>query len=52
VIELKPLLKPRILKACAKIILADGETTRKGIELFRTISTNLDCPVPPLNINT
>lgn len=48
--ELKPLLKPRILKACAKLILADGETTRKGIELFRTISTNLDCPVPPLNI--
>lgn len=48
--ELKPLLKPRILKACAKIILADGKTTRKGIELFRTISANLDCPVPPLSI--
>lgn len=48
--QLKPLLKPRILKACAKIIMADGKTTRKGIELFRTISSNLDCPVPPLNI--
>ena len=50
--QLKPLLKPRILKACAKIIMADGKTTRKGIELFRTISSNLDCPVPPLNINS
>lgn len=48
--QLKPLLKPRILKACAKIIMADGKSTRKGIELFRTISSNLDCPVPPLNI--
>jgi len=48
--QLKPLLKPRILKACAAIIMTDGKTTRKGIELFRTISSSLDCPVPPLNI--
>lgn len=46
--QLKPLLKPRILKACAAIILADDKTTTKGIELFRTISTCLDCPMPPL----
>ena len=46
--ELKPLLKQRILKACAAIILKDGETTRKGLELFRTVSTSLNCPVPPL----
>lgn len=49
--QLKPLLKSKILKACAAIIMADGKTTRKGIELFRTISSSLDCPVPPLNIN-
>jgi len=48
--QLKPLLKPRLLKACAAIILADGKTTRKGIELFRTLSSSLDCPVPPLNV--
>ena len=48
--QLKPLLKPRILKACAAIIMTDGKTTRKGIELFRTISSSLNCPVPPLNI--
>lgn len=46
--QLKPLLKPRILKACAAVIIADGQSTRKGSELFRTISSNLDCPVPPL----
>lgn len=46
---LKPLLKSRILKACAAIIMLDGKRTRKGLELFRTISSNLNCPVPPLN---
>ena len=46
--QLKPLLKPRILKACATIIMSDGKTTRKGLELFRTISTSLNCPAPPL----
>ncbi len=46
--KLKPLLKPRILKGCAAIILADGETTRRGVEIFRTIAINMDCPAPPL----
>ena len=46
--QLKPLLKPRILKACAAIILADNQPTTKGIELMRTISSCLDCPMPPL----
>lgn len=48
--KVKPLLKPKILKACAAIIMVDGKTTRKGIELFRTLSICLDCPVPPLQI--
>lgn len=48
--QLKPLLKPRILKACAAIIMADGKTTRKGIELFRTVSSSLNCPVPLIEI--
>lgn len=47
--RLKPLLKSRILKACVAIIMADGKPTIKGYEIFRTISSNLDCPVPPLN---
>jgi Zn-dependent protease with chaperone function len=49
--KLKSPLKPKILKACAAIILADGVITRKGHELFRTIASCLDCPVPLLNIS-
>ena len=48
--KLKPVLKSRMLEAFATIIIADGKTTLKGTELFRTISSSLDCPVPPLNI--
>lgn len=46
--QLKPLIKPLILRACAEIILADGRATIRGIELIRTISTCLDCPMPPM----
>jgi hypothetical protein len=46
--QLRPLVKPRLLKACVAIILADGTPTIKGIELVRTISTYLDCPIPPI----
>jgi Zn-dependent protease with chaperone function len=46
--QLKPLVKPRLLKACVAIILQDGTTTTRGIELVRTISTCLDCPMPPV----
>jgi hypothetical protein len=46
--QLRPLVKPRLLKACVAIILADGIPTTRGIELVRTISTCLDCPMPPI----
>ena len=46
--QLKPLVKPRLLKACIAIILQDGQTTVRGMELVRTISTCLDCPIPPV----
>lgn len=46
--QLKPLVKPRILKACVAIALADGKATTRGIELVRTISICLDCPMPPM----
>lgn len=47
--QTKPLLKPRILKCCAGIILHDSEASVKGIELLRMISSCLDCPMPPLH---
>jgi len=46
--QLKPLVKPRILQAMVGIILADDKTTTRGVELVRTISTCLDCPMPPM----
>lgn len=46
--RLKPLLKPRILKACAACIAADKQVTQEGIELLRAISASLDCPMPPI----
>ena len=46
--QLKPLVKPRILQAMVGIILADDKTTTSGVELVRTISTCLDCPMPPM----
>jgi len=46
--QLKPLVKPRLLKACVAVILQDGKTTTRGMELVRTISTCLDCPMPPV----
>ena len=48
--QLKPLVKPRLLKACVAIILQDGKTTIRGMELVRTISTCLDCPMPPVRV--
>jgi Zn-dependent protease with chaperone function len=45
---LRPLVKPRLLRACVATIFDDGKSTTAGIELVRTISTCLDCPMPPL----
>ena len=46
--QLRPLVKPRLLKACIALIMHDGRATTRGIELVRTISTCLDCPMPPM----
>ncbi|WP_456377454.1 M48 family metallopeptidase [Thiolapillus sp.] len=46
--QLKPLLKPQLLKACAASVTADGEVTATELELLRAFSSLLDCPLPPL----
>jgi hypothetical protein len=46
--QLKPLLKPRVLKACAACVAADGRVTAAGIELLRAVASTLDCPMPPV----
>jgi Zn-dependent protease with chaperone function len=48
--RLKPLEKPRLLKACAICITADRRITSNEVEIYRAISAILDCPVPPLVI--
>ena len=49
---LKPLEKPRLLKACVAVIMHDDETTTKGMELVRTLSSCLDCPMPPMTVSS
>ncbi|BAO44331.1 M48 family metallopeptidase [Thiolapillus brandeum] len=46
--QLKPLLKPQLLKAAAACVEADGEVTALEMELLRAFSALLDCPLPPL----
>ncbi len=47
-VQLKPLEKPRLLKACAACITADQMVTTTESELLRAIADILDCPMPPL----
>ncbi len=46
--RLRPLLKPRLLKACAACVASDGRITPLERELLRAFSLLLDCPLPPL----
>lgn len=45
---LKPLQKPRLLKAMAVCIASDGKVQPEEAELFRAVGAILDCPLPPL----
>lgn len=45
--QLKPLAKPRIIKACAAVALADGHVSGREGALLQGIAAALDCPLPP-----
>jgi len=45
---LKPLQKPKLLKAMSQCVIADQHITVLEAELFRAIADTLNCPVPPL----
>jgi hypothetical protein len=47
---LKPLVKPQLLKACAISVIQDGKISPVEVELIRTFSDVLDCPMPPINL--
>jgi Zn-dependent protease with chaperone function len=46
--NLKPLEKPKLLKAMVTCINADGKVTGEESELLRAVGSLLDCPIPPL----
>ena len=43
---LKPLQKPRLLKACLICMTQDGDYSTQEKELMRAIANTLDCPIP------
>ena len=45
--ELKPLLKPQLIKACATTVMHDGELNADEFALMQGIAAALDCPLPP-----
>ncbi|HZN86979.1 MAG TPA: M48 family metalloprotease [Burkholderiales bacterium] len=46
--RLRPLQKPRLLKALACASLADAKLAPAEAELLRAVSAALDCPMPPV----
>ncbi|MCZ6853526.1 MAG: M48 family metallopeptidase [Gammaproteobacteria bacterium] len=44
---LKPLSKPKLLKACAAVALADKHLSTEEGALLHGIAATLDCPLPP-----
>jgi Zn-dependent protease with chaperone function len=46
--QLKPLQKPKLLKALSQCVLADGQITQREAELLRAIAAAMDCPIPPI----
>lgn len=47
--QLRPLEKPKLLKAIGICIAADGKVMAEEIEIFRAIAASLNCPMPPLS---
>lgn len=50
--QLSPMLKPAIIDACGHCILSDRNVTVSEYDLLRLIVDQLDCPMPPLEIDT
>jgi hypothetical protein len=44
---LKPMIKPRLLKACLACITHDQAYSPEEMELMRAVADILDCPMPP-----
>jgi Zn-dependent protease with chaperone function len=42
-----PMIKQKVLQACARTVAADGVIKTSEAELLRAIADTLDCPIPP-----
>ncbi len=47
---LKPLQKPKLLKACVKVIQHDGVINKRELELISCIAQAIDCPLPYMDV--
>ena len=47
-----PVIKQRTLLAAAKVVTADGQLLITEGELLRAIAAALDCPMPPLTLES
>lgn len=45
--DVAPLRKPRLIKACAATVLADGHVSAREGTFLRGVAAALDCPLPP-----
>jgi Zn-dependent protease with chaperone function len=45
--RLKPLAKPKVIKACAAVAMADGHVSGHEGALLQGVAAALDCPLPP-----
>jgi uncharacterized tellurite resistance protein B-like protein len=50
--QLKPQAKRDLLQACAAVVLLDARVSPAELEVLRAIGAVLDCPIPPLVIQT
>lgn len=45
--QLRPLLKPKLIKACVATVMHDGHLNPDEFALMQGIAATLDCPLPP-----
>ena len=45
--QASPLIKKKVLNACAHTVAADGVIKEEEAELLRAVADTLDCPIPP-----
>ncbi|MDC0663851.1 M48 family metallopeptidase [Marinobacter sp. SS21] len=50
--SLSPLLKPAIIDACGDCVSHDGQVTVTEYEMLRLVADQLDCPMPPIAVDS